>query len=193
MQTKNNYITSSVLVFSAFIALITNMGSDIDAIKPFLFSLYIDNSPEIRQGQLWRLITPTFLHFGLPHLAFNGSMIWIFGSHIERTHSKLTYLCLIISSAILCNLSQYIVSDTIFGGLSGVVFAFIGFLWLLPKINSNYPIYINNSMAIFFVASLAIGFSGILELFNIHIANTAHVIGLVTGLAFSAFIATRHQ
>ena len=34
-------------------------------------------------AQLWRLITPAFLHFGWLHIAFNALWTWEFGRRIE--------------------------------------------------------------------------------------------------------------
>src|SRR5690606_36822139 len=40
--------------------------------------------PEVFSGQVWRLITPIFLHFGLMHIFFNLYAIALVGTMIER-------------------------------------------------------------------------------------------------------------
>ena len=38
-------------------------------------------------GSLWRIITSTFLHGGLMHIAGNMLYLWIFGDNVEETLS----------------------------------------------------------------------------------------------------------
>ena len=40
-------------------------------------------APAVREGQWWRLITSTFLHFGALHLAMNMFALWILGPFAE--------------------------------------------------------------------------------------------------------------
>ena len=58
--------------------------------------------PEIRHGQLWRLITPIFIHFGPLHIFFN--MLWLrdLGSMIEGRQSswRLALLVLVIAAVL---------------------------------------------------------------------------------------------
>ena len=40
--------------------------------------------PEVRRGQVWRLLTPVFIHFGIIHLLFNMLVLFFFGPAVEE-------------------------------------------------------------------------------------------------------------
>ena len=49
-------------------------------------------------GQVWRLLSPAFLHFGWMHLIFNLMWVWYFGRQIElRQGSKMMLLLLLVA------------------------------------------------------------------------------------------------
>src|SRR5437867_460418 len=66
--------------------------------------------PEIRHGELWRLITPMFIHFGIWHLLLN--MLWLrdLGSMIEARQSPLHLAILVVVFAAGSNLGQILMS-----------------------------------------------------------------------------------
>src|SRR5437016_4399303 len=57
---------------------------------------YDPTLPEIRHGQIWRLFTPIFVHYGILHLLFN--MLWLrdLGSMIEARQSLLHLAVLVV-------------------------------------------------------------------------------------------------
>src|SRR5690606_16541906 len=85
------------------------------------YSLYMGRDfPEIASGQLWRLVTPIFLHGGILHLVFN--MLWLYqlGSAIEHYEGSRLLLLMVMILGALCNTAQYLVSGPAFVGMSGV-------------------------------------------------------------------------
>lgn len=58
----------------------------------------------VRQGQLWRLFTPIFLHAGFMHLALNMFSLWMFGGPVESRWGPRTTLLVFLVSAVLGNL-----------------------------------------------------------------------------------------
>ena len=37
----------------------------------------------LQRGEIWRLVTPAFLHFDLMHVAFNGAIVYLLGQRLE--------------------------------------------------------------------------------------------------------------
>ncbi|MAZ45453.1 MAG: hypothetical protein CMD74_01965 [Gammaproteobacteria bacterium] len=144
----------------------------------------------VMQKELWRLITPVFIHFNIMHLMFNLTVIIYFGRLIEKREGSAVLFFLFMFASGISNFAQYAVSaNPFFGGLSGVAYGFLGFVIVMRFVrgSSTWPVTAGliNSLLFFLVLFT----TGIIELFfdNIRIANTAHWTGLVTGLIFSLF------
>jgi len=138
----------------------------------------------LESGELWRVITPIFLHFGLMHLAFNMVLLWVFGRQLELHEGRLTLLLLMSVFAVIPNLGQYLAAGINFGGMSGVVYAVLGYCWLLNRL-SPQPVYaFPPALMGLMVVWLLIGFSDLLTWVGFPaMANIAHLGGLLSGLA----------
>ncbi|MBQ0711430.1 MAG: rhomboid family intramembrane serine protease [Porticoccus sp.] len=141
-----------------------------------------DNAME--NGEYWRLVTPIFLHFGLFHIAFNGLWLWELGRRIEPLTGSLQMTMSVLLMAIASNLGQYLWSGpSLFGGMSGVVYGLLGYIWIRHKIAPRPILAIPKGLLGFMLFWLLLGMSGLINLFmDGSIANAAHAIGLVTGM-----------
>ena len=149
---------------------------------------------QMTDGQWWRLLTPIFLHFTSLHLVFNGLWLIEFGRRIESLQSHGRLITLIVVSGIVSNVCQYIHEPSIlFGGLSGVVYALFGYCWMWAFLESRaFPgcwtaIAPPPGVAPFLLFWLLLCMSGVLSIVDIHVANAAHLGGLMSGLLM-AFI-----
>jgi GlpG protein len=115
----------------------TTMGAQL---YEALFIGKVDSSlfNEILHGQVWRLITPIFVHLSFLHILFN--MLWFkdLGYLIEHSFGKNFLLVFVLISGLFSNILQYLVSGPQFGGMSGVLYAMLGFVWVFKKINNEY-------------------------------------------------------
>lgn len=156
--------------------------------RELLDKLFINNPnqmtggflPDIFQhGEFWRLLTPIFIHFGVLHLVFN--MIWLYqlGSRIEARQSPLQLLLLVVVTGVFSNLSQYLMAGPQFGGMSGVVYALAGYVWIRGKYDRASGLFLDQQSITILLVWLVICFTGILG----PVANWAHLGGLVSGMA----------
>ncbi len=162
--------------------------------RGLLISTYYQPTlPEIQLGEIWRLVTPAFLHFGIFHIAFNLIWIWEFGRLIEDRQGSLILTGLFLAGSISANIAQYLVGGPVFGGISGVVYAWFGYVWIQGLTNPHFGAHLHRPVVYLLLGWFLICWTGILELlFGLTIANTAHTAGLGSGL-LASFLVTIGQ
>lgn len=137
---------------------------------------------QLLHGQLWRLVTPDFLHFDWMHLGFNLTFFWYFARQIEQRESSLQLLSHVLLLSIASNVLQfYVSSNTLFGGLSGVNYGLMAYCWLGNRLGK--PVFLFPE-GLFWVSvvMMLLGFAGFFSVFGYGIANWAHLGGLLAGL-----------
>lgn len=180
-------VTAVLIGFSIVIAIATNFGRDSSITNQiFLTSvetrggwIYFDRSlPEIRMGQVWRVITPIFLHFGYLHLFFN--MLWMYdlGGALERRHGSWRLLVFVFLVAVPSNLMQFFFGGPSFGGMSGVVYGLLGYFWIRPKVDPYYNLHLNSGTVMMMLIWFALG----IALPKLSVANVVHGVGLIMGV-----------
>lgn len=138
----------------------------------------------LASGEYWRLITPIFLHFGLVHLVFNCLWLSMLGSRIEQLTSSLHLILLVLLSGAISNMAQFVWSGSVyFGGMSGVVYALLGYIWIKQKIVPHPLLQLPPGIVGFMLGWLLVCMTGILDLLmGVGVANAAHLGGLVIGM-----------
>jgi GlpG protein len=175
-------ITKSVIVICLLVFVVTSQGMDVAARAPFMF---FSSVQELTQGrELWRWLTPAFVHFGIFHFLFNMSAWWIFGGLIERTQRPMRLFTLLFICAVVSNLVQFVWSGNRFGGLSGVVYGVMGYLWFYERFSPAPPFRLPKGLMVFMLITLAIGFTNLLP-----VANQAHLSGLLSGCFLGGLLA----
>jgi len=181
----------------------SNFGSFISIIEPLTF-LKIDTSrlslgyisyatfenTYFIHNEWWRLVTPMIVHFSFAHLAFNCLWVYVLGSKIELYDGKFLFLSLVITSSIASNFFQYYFSEpSIFGGLSGVIYAMLGYCMIIELETRNERYELPPAIYLFMIAWLLLGFLGVLDLFGFGaVANFAHLGGLISGVVFAMIV-----
>jgi len=139
---------------------------------------------DVMDGQVWRLVTPIFLHFSLLHILFNLWWTSALGTVIEIRRGTGRFLALVLISAVHSNLVEYFYMDQIvkeyyvFGGLSGVVYALFGYVWMKGESDPEVGLRVDSRTVVLMLAWLVLCFTGLLG----PIANGAHLGGLAVGM-----------
>lgn len=177
-------VTLGIVVASAAISLVTRFGQG----SAVLGALLIGAPDEplfalVLSGQVWRLVTPIFVHFGFLHIFFNGWWFLDIGAAIERRIGSISLLFLVLVTAVFSNALQYVVEGSpMFGGLSGVLYALLGFAWVRGRRDLSFGFVLSQQTIVILLVWLGLGFVGVLG----HVANYAHLGGLISGAALGA-------
>ncbi len=157
--------------------------------------VFVSAQESFASGESWRLLTPVFLHFGALHIVFNSLWLWELGRRVEFNQGIFRLLALVFLIGVGSNIIQYLVyPDTVFGGMSGVIYGLLGYCWLWDKLSPDETFKLPPGIVGFMLVWLVIGYSGVFTLVGVNIANAAHLAGLIIGVitgAGGALIASR--
>ena len=85
------------------------------------------NGSAVADGEIYRLVTSGFLHFGLVHLLFNGFSLWILGTMLEPAVGRLRFALIYFVSLLAGSFGALLVEpDALTAGASGAVFGLMG-------------------------------------------------------------------
>lgn len=145
--------------------------------------------------QLWRVVTPVFLHFGWMHIVFNSLWCWELGRKIEGALGSLNMTGLFFLIAIVSNVAQHRMSGPVlFGGLSGVVYGLLGFAWVAGRLNPRWrALTPATPIMLFMLGWLIICVLGVVDVLGFSVANAAHVGGLLSGALVGAVFALAYR
>lgn len=173
-------LTSVIEIVCLVVFLLTLVPGS--AVTNTLYALLsLPSLSSITEGfEIWRLVTPIFLHFGFLHIAFNLVMFEAFARPLERHLGLMHLLYVVLSIAVVSNVLQliFLSYSSIFGGLSGVVYGVIGYMAVLSR-RSDLPDDMRVPPGLLLVSAIFIG----LGFFLSGIANVCHLAGLLMGLA----------
>ena len=135
-------------------------------------------------AEYWRLITPIFLHFGILHFVFNSLWLSMLGSRIEELMGSFHLMLIILVTGLMSNAIQFWWSGAAnFGGMSGVVYALLGYLWIANSIAPHPIMTLPRGIITFMIGWLGLCMTPVVTfLLGVGIANAAHLGGLLSGM-----------
>ncbi|WP_237134453.1 rhomboid family intramembrane serine protease [Pseudohongiella sp. O18] len=179
-------VTVILIAACLVVAVISNLGADAYAVRGLFF-------PELNQSgglsgplSVLQLFTPALLHFGAVHLIFNTLWLWYFGRVMEPELRSWRYLLIMVWMAVAGNVAQYMwTGASNFGGMSGVVYGQLGFIWVWQSLLPNSQLRLPLGMIMLFLVALVL----MEVLASGYIASAAHAGGLVSGMLAGALAA----
>jgi len=176
-----SYVLIGVTVVSFILQFLieTNTGTD------WLYVIGGKINLLIMQGQVWRLITPIFLHGSILHIAFNMYALYVLGRRLEMYYGHGRFLLLYLLSGFAGNVLSFVLTPNPSLGASTAVFGLLSaegmFIYQNRKLFG--PVRTRQSilnLAVIFVINLAYGFMP-----TTNIDNMGHVGGAIGGIFFA--------
>jgi rhomboid protease GluP len=174
----------AIIAFTAFIYLIqittqTPDGSDL------LINVGAKDNAAILQGQLWRLITPLFLHGSIFHIGANMYSLWILGPILERFYGRRRFLLLYFLSGISGNIASFYFTSVDSIGASTAIFGLAAAQVVF--VYRNRAIFGGQSQSILRNLFIVIAINLVISVALPGIDYFGHLGGIVGGLAFAWF------
>lgn len=189
-------VTLVMVGISILITLVSNFGKQLEWLQPFFITEFLITSdrllfradlPEIQDGQIWRVFTPAFIHFSILHIVFNMMWLWDLGRLIEEREGKTWYIILLALLAALSNIGQFYSTGPNFGGMSGVVYGLLGYLWIRGKCDPSYGMQLRKEIVVMMLIWFVVCLTGLVG----NIGNMSHGVGLVVGMLLGWLTAKR--
>ncbi len=190
-------LTLTLITISAVVYCFTNLIANNFALSNYLtFSplaggrggASISGLEQLGHGEIWRLVTPIFLHGGPLHILFNMYWLYQLGTLIESRRGTRVLGALILVAAVGSNLAEFVYQAKFapapgqFGGMSGVVYALLGYVWVKGRFEPEQGMILHPSTVQIMLIWLVLCM--FLTQIGTPIANIAHVSGLILGIFF---------
>jgi GlpG protein len=174
--------TVALIAACVAVSVASNLGKSGRVILPLLIA-EPGTAPfaEVRHGEVWRLVTPMLVHFGVPHIVFNMLWMWDLGRLIELLKGSAFLSLFVLATGIASNVAQYVITgNPLFGGMSGVVYALLAYVWMQGRHNPRFGYVLHKSTVAMMLGWYVLCWTGMLG----PIANWAHTAGLALGAAW---------
>jgi rhomboid protease GluP len=80
----------------------------------------------IVMGEFWRLITPMFLHIGLPHILVNSYALFVLGPEVEALYGHSRFVTIYLLSGVAGNVMSFAFTPNLSAGASTAIFGLVG-------------------------------------------------------------------
>ena len=132
--------------------------------------------PAVRDGEWWRLLTASFLHINLNHLAANMVALLILGRFVEVYDGRLRLMLVYGISVIGCSLASLLLVSATSLGASGGILGLGGYLAVVGGRRNSAPAFVRRRTAVLLALTALSGAIG-----YVAVDNAGHLGGAVAG------------
>ena len=184
-STRRAVVAYSILAFNILLCALVSLAGGPDAA---LLAFGAKQKALIDSGEIWRFVTPIFLHVGWLHLFFNSYALWIVGPLVEKLYGGPRFLLLYLMTGIAGVAASYwYYPETESAGASGAIFGLFGVL-LVFSIKYRKAIPASFSSALTRGILQTLGINLVIGFLIPQIDSSAHIGGLLGGCALALVI-----
>ncbi len=174
---KNNkypIITYTLLGINIFIYILSILNYS------WVINTFANYYANLQKGELWRLVTSTFVHADIFHILFNMMALMEIGPLVEKYYGKSKFLTIYLGSGILGSLFSAVCSNYVGVGASGAIFGLFGAMVFFGyKYRATLDGFLRSGVIPILIANLIIG------IIIPEIDVIAHLGGLLGGVLLS--------
>lgn len=169
----------TVLIYLLQMAGQSLLGTDL------VLALGVKYNDAIRNGELWRLVTPVFLHGSILHIAFNMYALFIYGRELEARYGTMRFTLLYFLAAFSGNVLSFLLTVNPSVGASTAVFGLLAaegiFVFQNRKLLGKQANRVLGNVLFIAGINLFLGFT------TSGVDNFGHLGGLLGGMLFAWF------
>jgi rhomboid protease GluP len=178
------YATYTLIGVTVLVFLLQNLSTLLFK-TDYLAAFGLKYGQFIRAGQVWRLVTPLFLHASILHIGFNMYALFTFGRGMESRFGRLRFLALYFLSGFAGNVLSFVMTPEASLGASTAVFGLLAaegvFLYQNRELLHGQARSAITSLVYMAAINLMIGFT------VQGVDNWGHIGGMLGGLLFAWF------
>ncbi|MDV5976676.1 UNVERIFIED_CONTAM: rhomboid family intramembrane serine protease [Streptococcus canis] len=144
---------------------------------------------KVMPNQLWRLVTPIFIHIGWGHFFVNALTLYFVGRMAEEIWGSRRFLLLYVFSGIMGNaFTMWLTPDTVAAGASTSLFGLFAAIMVLGAFGNNQALReLGKSYQTLIVVNL------LLNVFMPNVSMAGHVGGIIGGALLGFGLSNRLQ
>lgn len=189
MQSKKNvpFVTITFVAINVIVYLLLELVGDTEN-SNFMIQMGAVWPPYVKDGEYWRLLTATFMHFGFEHILNNMLVLACAGSILEQGLGHIKYLFLYLIAGVGGSALSYLQmlqngENSVSAGASGAIFGIIGaLLWIVIVHKGRYETLTGRGLLFMIVISLYYGMT------SGDVDNWAHIGGLLMGFVLAVIL-----
>lgn len=169
---------------SAILVAVIAMTSLTAWFVPGAIEMFMKDNAKVYAGELWRLVTPMFLHAGIFHLVLNLTALLLFAQRSANLFSTKRMLLAFFVTGVCASIASVLTNPAPMVGASGGIFGLVGLVTgYLVRYRRRLPRA--TSTALLKNLLLIVGFNLVYGFAAFQIDNAAHIGGLLAGLALA--------